>query len=81
MMMAHHWGRVGIEGPGGQSAHPDRFGVNFDTETNIPLPPRSAAIVHVPLDKVVTTLFDTRQAEGVRALKVTGTPALSIALS
>ncbi len=83
MTMAHHWGRVGIDcgGGGKQSVHPERFGVTFDAETNIPFSPRSAAMEHVPLDKYVTTLFDTVQAEGVKVAKVTGKPALSVALS
>ena len=80
--MAHHWGRVGIEDEVGgvQSSHPEKSGLTFDAETNIPSPPRSAAMVHVPPDKYVTVLFDTLQTEGVKVPKVTGTPALSVAL-
>jgi hypothetical protein len=87
MTMAHHWGRVGIDcgggGPGGgkQSIHPEKSRFTFDAETNIPFPPRSAATVHVPLDKYVTTLFDTVQTEGVKVAKVTGKAELSVALS
>jgi hypothetical protein len=79
MTMAHHWGRVGVEAE--QSVHPDNFGVIFDAETNIPFPPRSAAIVQVPTDKYVTSLFDTLQTDGVKLRNVTGKPALSVALS
>ncbi len=83
MTIAHHWGMVGIDcvGGGEQSVHPEKSRLTFDAETNIPFPPRSAAMVHVPLDKKVTTLFDTVQTEGVKVPKFTAMPALSVALS